>query len=73
MGAKGLYRAVGPCQFRLRQSGVDFPMADVMQQYSWPAFAALQLGDQVMQTLRRIWRDWALAQRADRVGLLCVF
>ncbi len=73
MCAKSLDRVVGPCEFRLRQRGVDFPMADVMQQYSWPAFAALQLRDQVMQALRRIWRNWTTAQRAGRVRLLCVF
>ena len=73
MCAKSLDRVVGPCEFRLRQRGVDFPMTDVMQQHRWPAFTSFQPGDQVMQTLRRIRRDWAVAQRADRVGLLCVF
>ena len=52
-------------------------VADVMEQYNRTAFAAFQLGDQMMQALRHILGDRAQAQRAGRnvlvIGHLCAF
>ena len=59
---------VGPRQFRLAQCGMNLAVADVMQQDNRPALAAFQLGDQVMQALRYIRRDRAVAKGADGVG-----
>ena len=38
-----------------------------MEQHDRAAFAALQLGDQMVQALPRIWRNGALTQRANRI------
>ena len=56
MGAERINRIEVTGQFRLGQGGMDFRVADVMQQNHWAALAALELGDQMMQRLRRIRR-----------------
>jgi len=66
MGAQRINRVEAAGQFGFRKRGVDFLVADVMQQHGRAAFAALELGDQVMGRLRHIGRDRAQAKRADR-------
>ncbi|KIN76349.1 hypothetical protein Z950_1970 [Sulfitobacter mediterraneus KCTC 32188] len=46
---------------------MNFAVADVVHQDHRPAFAALELGDQMMLTLSHIGRDGPMAQRALRV------
>ena len=58
----------GPRELRLAQGGVDFFVANVMQQHDRPAFAAFQFWNQVVQALRHIFWDLATAERADRQG-----
>lgn len=64
MGAQGIDGVMAARQFCFRQGGVDFVMANLMQQNDRPALAAAQLGRQVMQALFRIPRDRALTKRA---------
>lgn len=52
---------------------MDFAVAYVMQKNSRAAFPAFQLGDQMMQTLRCVGWNGTATERADRVGLLCVY
>jgi len=54
-------------QFALAQAGVDFLVADVVQQNRLAPFAAAQAGDEVMQALRDMGRDRPVAERADRI------
>lgn len=49
---------------------MDFAVALVVEQHRWPALAAPQFRDQVMQALRDIRRDWPVAERADRMAVL---
>ena len=66
MAAQRLGRVEMPGEFSFGQGGVDFLVADVMQQDGRAAFAALEFGDQVMGRLRHVGRDRAQAKRADR-------
>ncbi|PWK59859.1 hypothetical protein C7455_106147 [Roseicyclus mahoneyensis] len=65
MGAQSIGGGVASGQFRLGQGGVDFIVADLVQQNRGPALAAAQFGDQVMQALLGAGRDRAQAQGAD--------
>jgi len=68
MGPQRRGRVVVAGQLRLGQRGVDFPVADVMQEYGWPALAAFELWDEVVQALRRVRWNRTVAEGADRVG-----
>lgn len=72
MLSEGVDGIVGARQFRLAERGMDFPVANVMQQYSGPAFAAFQLGDQVMQALWHPGRNGPATERAGRNVVLCI-
>ena len=61
MGAQRVDAAEVACKLGLGQGGVDFPVADVMQQHGGAALAALELGDQVMTALRDVRRDRTVA------------
>lgn len=66
MVAQGGNGCVIAGQFRFCQGGMNFVMANLVEQNRWSALAALQQRDQVMEALRGIRRDRALAQGADR-------
>ena len=70
MCAKRFGRVVVTRQLGLGQRGVDFIVANLMDQNRWPAFATFQLWDQVMMALLDTRRDRALAQWADRVDVI---
>ena len=72
MGAQGCGCVEIPCKLCLGQAGVDFTVADMVHQHCRPAFAALQLGNEMVKALRDVRRDWPQTQRADRVIMLRV-
>ena len=67
MGAQCLDGVVAARKLRLGHRGVDFVMADLMQQHRRPALSAPQTGDQVMQALFCVRRNGPFAQGADGV------
>ena len=67
MGAQRFRRGIIPCKLCLRQCGMDFFVADVVQQHSWPALAAFQLGHEMVQALWDIRWDVAVTQGAAGV------
>lgn len=67
MAAQRINAVIAACKLGLGQCGMDFTMANLMQQDRRPPFAAAQLGDQVMQALLRLRRDRAVAKGANRV------
>ena len=58
---QGLDRMERSRQFRFGKARVNFLVADVVQQNHLTAFAALQLGHQMVQTLRDVRGDRAQA------------
>ena len=54
-------------EFGFGQGGVDFLVTDLMQEHGWAVLAAPKPGDQVVQALRRVRRDRAAAEGANRV------
>ena len=56
-------------EFCFCQGCVDLVVANLVQQDRGPAFATFQLGDEVVQALLRLWRDWTTTQGTYR-GLL---
>ena len=69
MAAQRLNGGIVAGDFGLAQGGVDFFVANVVQQNGWSAFPAFQLWRQVMAALRHFWRYLAQAQRAYRQGI----
>lgn len=67
MAAQGLNGAVIPCQLGLGQRGVNFIVTDLVQSHHRAAFAALQLGNEMVQALPCIRRDGPVAQGADGI------
>lgn len=67
MGAQRRGRVPQTRQFRLGSRGVDFVVADLMQEHDRPAFPAPELWDQVMQALWCAGKNWPLAERANGV------
>lgn len=65
MGAQGFDGGVAARQFGLGQGGMDFIMADLVQQNDRPTLAAAQLRRQVMEALLGLRRDRALTERAE--------
>lgn len=65
--AQGLDRGKAARQFRFGKACVHLLVADVVQQYHFAPFAALQPRHQMMQALRHIRWNGAQAQRAKRV------
>lgn len=68
MGAQSLDRGIVSRKVGFRNRGVNFIVANLVQQHGWSPFATTKLWYQVMQALFRVRRDRAQAQRADRVG-----
>ena len=66
MGAQRLDGVVTAGKFGFGQRGMDFGMADLVQKNGRPLLSAAQTGDEMMQALRRLRRDRAVAKRADR-------
>lgn len=66
MGAQGLNRVKGACQFSLGQGCVHFLMADLMQQDCGSALASFEFWDQMVQAAAPV-RDRAVAERAYRI------
>lgn len=66
MGAQRLDAAVVSRQLGLRQGGVDFIVADLMQQHDRPTLPAAQLWDQMVPALFGMGRDRTLAERTSR-------
>jgi hypothetical protein len=52
-------------QFGLAEAGMDFLVADVVQENDLAPFAPLQLWHKMVQALRHIRRDWPQTQRTD--------
>jgi hypothetical protein len=67
MGAQGFYSVIAAGEFGLAQGGVDFIVADLVQEHGWPALAALEAGDQMMMALACLGRDRAATEGANRV------
>ena len=65
MGSERVNRVVAARQFRLGQRGMDFAMADVVQQHHWPALAPFELGHKVMEALRHVRWDGPVTERAE--------
>ncbi len=68
MCAQGLYRVVIPGQFGFAQGGVDFPVADMVQQNRGPAFPAPEFRGQMVEALRNARRYRAAAERTDGIA-----
>lgn len=64
MTAQGLWRVIVAGELCLAECRMDFLVANVMQQNHGSPLAALQLGDQMMKTLRDIPRNRPPAQGA---------
>ena len=67
MGAQGRDGVKVAGKLGLGQGGVNFVVTDLMQEHGRPVFATLEAGDQVMLALAGIGRNWAVAERANRV------
>jgi len=65
MGAQGFGSVREAGQFGLGRAGVNFVMADLVDEDCWAAFAAPEFRHKVVPTLWRVRRDWAFAERAD--------
>lgn len=61
MATQRLHCVIGPGQFRLRECGVNFVVANLVQQNRRPAFSAAKLGHKVVQALAGIGRDGPIA------------
>ncbi len=68
MRAQGYDRVEVARQFGLGQGGMDFFVADLMQQNRWSALASFEFWDQMMQAAASV-RDRAVAKRADRIAV----
>lgn len=64
VGAKGLRVVEGAGEVGFGEGCVNFVVANLMKQNRRTAFAAAQFGDKMVQALRRIWRNGAVAKRA---------
>lgn len=62
MLAQRLDCVIGAGKFGFGQRGVDFTMANLMQQNGRPAFSAPELRDKVVQALGHVRRDRATAE-----------
>lgn len=56
-------------QIGLAQGGVDFIVADLVQQHRLAALPAAQFRDKVVQALLGLGRDRTVAERADGIGV----
>lgn len=72
MPPQSLNGIIDPRQFSFAQRGMDFLVANVMDQNGWTAFPAFQLRDQMVQALRHTGRNGALAKGANGVGGLLI-
>ncbi len=68
VAAQCLDRVIVTGKLGFGQGGVDFIVADLVQQYRRPALAAFESWHKVVQALPGLRRDRALAQGADRIG-----
>ena len=68
MGAQGLDRAETARQFGFGQRGVDFLVANLVQQHGGSALASFEFWDQMMQTATAF-GDRAVAKRADLIAV----
>lgn len=62
VGPQGIDRVILACQFGFRERGVDFVMANLMQQHDGPALAPAQSRYQVMPALWNALGDWTITQ-----------
>lgn len=67
VAAQCFYRVKVAGQLGLGQGGVDFVVADLMQQDGRAALAAFEFGDKMVQALLCEGRDRTFAQGADRI------
>lgn len=67
MGLQCLDGVVVAGEFGFGQGGVDFLVADLMEQHRGPVFTAPEPRDQVVQALWRVGWDRARAKGANRV------
>lgn len=67
MRAQRLDRVEIAGKLRLGHRGVNFVMADLMQQNRWAALSAAQSRDQVVQALFCVRWNRPFAQRANRI------
>lgn len=68
MAPQRLDRVVTASKLGLGQGGMDFRVANLVQQHLRPTLAAAQFRRQVVTALPDMRRDRAVAKRADRVG-----
>ncbi len=66
MRAKRLNRVIGAGQFGFAECCMHFLVADLMQQDRRSALASFEFWDQMVQAAAPV-RDWAVAERADRI------
>ncbi len=67
MGPQGCNARIIASQLCLAQRGVDFIVANLLQQHGRPALAAFQPWDQMMLTLAGMRRDLPVTQGAKGV------
>ena len=68
MGSESVHAGIVAGQFGLGERGMNFLMADVVQQHRRPALSPFQLRDQVMKALWNTRWDRAVAKGADGIG-----
>lgn len=69
MAAQRFGRVVDAGQLGLGQGGVDLVMANLVDQHGRPALAAAQFRHKVVQALRCVRRNRAVAERANGSGI----
>lgn len=68
MRAQGVHGVEVARQLRLGQRGVDFLVADLVQQYDGTALATFEFWDQMMQAAAPV-GNGAVTKRADRIAV----
>ena len=68
MAAQRRDGVVGPRQFGFAERGVDLVVADLVQKHGRPTFAAPEFRDKMVQALRHVRRNGAVAERADGIA-----
>lgn len=68
MGAQGVHCVEIACQFCLRQGGVNFFVANLVQKDGGSALASFEFWDQMMQAAGPV-GDRAVTKRADRIAV----
>ena len=70
MGAQSLWRRVVTCQFAFRQCGVNFVMANLVEQHGRAVLSASQLRDKMVHRLLGPGWDFTQAKRAEGIFVI---